>query len=222
MNIRTIAAFLALPLLAACAPQVETTIHLADVEKVLADGAALETPAILRVPQPSEDDCQAGLAALVEKLGAIAPVAGKGQCVSRDGDEFAEIETAVQIVGSDAAIAATGLFALVASRGDGGSVSLSLHVLKPVDDIAGALASGDGVSTDMDPTRFIIRLDNDTAGPLDVAPGEVFVDGQPHLADGAAVTLARKAQIEIRFSDVAAAYAEQGNHYTFASLALSG
>ena len=38
MNIKVIATLLALPLLAACAPQVETTIYLADVEKALAGG----------------------------------------------------------------------------------------------------------------------------------------------------------------------------------------
>ena len=72
--------------LAACAPQVESTIYLADVEKVLADGTALETPALLRIPQSGEDDCKKGLAGLIEKVRALAPVTGKGQCVSLDGD----------------------------------------------------------------------------------------------------------------------------------------
>jgi hypothetical protein len=221
MNVRTIAALLALPLLTACAPQVETTVYLADIQKVLADGKALETPALLRVPQSGEDDCKAGLSALIEKLRALAPVTGKGRCVSSDGDELAEIETAVQIATPESAFDDANLFALVASPGDDGKVSLSFHVLKPAEDIAAALAP-DESGTQLEPTRFILHINNDTAGSLEVTPGEVFVDGQPHLAGGDPVGIARRGEIEIRVSDVASAFAERGNDYTFASLALPG
>ena len=42
MKIKSAATLFALPLLAACAPQVETTIYLSDVEKVRSTGTALE------------------------------------------------------------------------------------------------------------------------------------------------------------------------------------
>jgi hypothetical protein len=220
MKIRTIAALFALPLLASCAPQVETTIYLADVQKVLADGNALETPALLRIPQSGEDDCKAGLGTLIEKLKTLAPVTGKGQCVSKDGDELAEVATAVQIVTPQSAIDDANLFALVASPGEDGRIALSFRVLKPIDMVVKALASEDASSTDFDPTRFTVHVNNDTAGALDVTPGEVFVDNEPHLAGGDPVSIARRGEIEIRFSDVAAAFAEKGNDYTFASLAF--
>lgn len=221
MKIRTFATLLALPLLAACAPQVETTIYLADVQKALSEGNAVQTPALLRIPQSSEDDCKAGLSALIDKLKAIAPVTGKGQCISKDGDELAEIETAVQIVTPNSAFDDANLFALVATPGDDGQVSLSFHVLKPAEDVVAALAP-DESGTQFEPTKFILHVNNDTPGSLDITPGEVFVDGEPHLAGSDPVSIARRAEIEIRFSDVASAFAEKGNDYTFASLALPG
>ena len=222
MNFKIAATLLALPLLAACAPQVETTIYLADVQKVLEDGEALSTPALLRIPQSGEEDCKKGLDALIEKLKALAPVTGKGQCISKDGDQLAEVETAIQIVTPDSTYDAANLFALVASAPDAaGNVPLSLRVLKPIDEIVQALASKDAMSTDFDPTKFVIHLNNDGRGSVSVTPGEVFVDGKPHLAGGAPVDLQRRGEVEIRFSDVASAYAEAGKTYNFATVALS-
>lgn len=222
MNIRLVATLLALPLLAACAPQIESTIYLADVQKVLQDGEALSTPALLRIPQAGEEDCNKGLAALIEKLKALAPVTGRGQCISKDGDQFAEVETVVQIVTPDSGYDAANLFALVASPPDAdGQVGLSFHVLKPIEDIVKALASENNMSTDFDPTIFIIHLNNDARGSATLNTGEVFVDGQPHLAGGDPIILQRRGEVEIRFSDVASAHAEKGNDYRFATVAFA-
>lgn len=221
MNMKLIATLLALPLLAACAPQIESTIYLTDIQKVLADGKALATPALLRIPQSSEDDCKKGLTDLIAKVKTLAPVTGKGQCISKDSDELAEIETSVQIVTKDSTYDPANLFALEAAPADAdGNVALSFHVLKPVADIVKALASDDSMSTDFDPTKFIIHLNNDGSDAVNIAPGEVFVDGTPHLAGGAPINVARRSEIEIRFSNVASAYAEKGNSYSFATLAI--
>ena len=221
MNIKTIATLLALPLLAACAPQVESTIYLADVQKVLADGQALSTPAVIRIPQSGEDDCKKALPDLIAKLKALAPVTGKAQCISKDSDELAEIETAVQIVTPASTYDAANLFALVATPGTtDGTVSLSFHVLKPIDDVIKALAADDSMSTDMDPTKFILHINNDTTGGIDLSPGETFVDNEPHLAGGDPLSVQRRGEIEIRFSDVASAFTEKGNNYTFASFVV--
>ena len=61
MNVKTLAAALALPvLLAACAPEVESTIYLADVMKAVESGESVSVPAVLRVPQSGEDECKEG------------------------------------------------------------------------------------------------------------------------------------------------------------------
>ena len=61
MNIKLVAAALALPvLLAACAPEVESTVYLADVMKAVESGEAVSVPAVLRVPQSGEDECKEG------------------------------------------------------------------------------------------------------------------------------------------------------------------
>jgi hypothetical protein len=221
MNIKAIATLLALPLLAACAPQIETTIYLADVERAVAEGKAIETPALLRIPQAGEEDCNKGLAALIEKVKTLAPATGKGQCISKDGDQLAEVEIGIQIATAEASIGAANLFALIVSRDEDGNGALSFHVLKPIDEIVKALAPPDAMSTDFDPTKFILHINNDGSGPVELRPGEVFVDGEPHLAGGEPVTLQRRGEVEIRFSDVAAAYTEKGNSYSFATLAMA-
>lgn len=221
MKAKLFATLLALPLLAACAPQIETTIYLADVATVLEDGKALAAPALIRIPQGGEEECNKGIEALIEKFKTLAPTSGKGQCISKDGDQLAEIETEVQIVRPDSSIDAANLFALVATAGPAGSVSLAFHALKPIDDVVKALASENAMTTDFDPTKFIVHINNDGRDPVSVTPGEVFLDGEPHLAGGASVSLERRGEIEIRFSDVASAYTEKGNVYTFATLAAA-
>ncbi len=220
MNLKAVATLLALPLLAACAPQVESTIYLTDVHKVLEDGQALATPALLRIPQSGEDDCKKGLADLVAKIATLTPVTGKGKCISKDGDQLAEIETSVQIVTPSSAIDPVNLFTLVAGAADAnGNIPLSFHVLKSLDEIAKAIAPDDHTASDFTPTKFILHINNDGRDAATLTPGEVFVDGEPHLAGGDPVTIQRRTEVEIRLSDVAASFTEKGNNYVFATLA---
>lgn len=220
MNLKALAILFALPLLAACAPQVESTIYLADIQKVLEDGKPLAAPALLRIPQGGEEDCKKGLAALIEKIKTMAPVTGKGQCISKDGDQLAEIETSVQIVTPESTIDPVNLFTLVAKPADAdGNIPLSFHVLKSLDDIAKAIAPDDTTASDFTPTKFILHINNDGADAATLTPGEVFVDGAPHLAGGEPVTIQRRSEIEIRLSDVAGSFTEKGNDYVFATLA---
>ena len=220
MNLKAVATLLALPLLAACAPQVESTIYLTDVHKVLEDGQALATPALLRIPQSGEDDCKKGLADLVAKIATLTPVTGKGKCISKDGDQLAEIETSVQIVTPSSAIDPVNLFTLVAGAADAnGNIPLSFHVLKSLDEIAKAIAPDDHTASDFTPTKFILHINNDGRDAATLTPGEVFADGEPHLAGGDPVTIQRRTEVEIRLSDVAASFTEKGNNYVFATLA---
>ena len=220
MNIKAIATLAALPLLAACAPEVETTINLSDVQKVLASGTALAAPATLRIPQSSEDDCKKGLADLIAKVKAMAPVSGPGQCVERNGDELAEINTAIQIVTPKSNVDPVNLLALNAAPDADGNIALSVHVLKPLGDVVKALMPDSGVSVTLDPTRFTVHVNNDLAADVDALPGEVFVDGTPHLAVDPPLTIAARQSIEIRFNDVAASFLEKGNAYQFIAAAL--
>jgi len=218
MNLKLVLPLLALPLLAACAPQVESTVYVSDLQKVLADNQALATPALIRIPQGGEDDCKKGLAALVEKFKTLAPTTGKAQCISKDGDELAEIETEIQIVTKDSSFDAANLLTLEIGTPDAdGNATLALHMLKPVTDIVKALADDNSMSTEMDPTKFTVHINNDSRDAISLAPAEVFIDGKPHLADGGPVPVDRRGEIEIKFSDVASAFTEEGNSYIFAS-----
>ena len=224
MNLKVLATLLALPLLAACAPEIESTVYLADVQTAIDKGEPVSVPALLRIPQSGEDDCKKGLSALVDKLKTLAPVTGKAQCISKDqhgsGTQLAEIETQVQIVKAGTEVAEPNLFVIEAATTDEGATDLSFKMLKPIADVIAAVQPPDAMSVDFDPSFFILSLNNDTAGTVEASVSNVYVDGKPMVAENAApVSIDRRGSIEIRFSDVASSFVEAGNSYFFATIA---
>jgi len=223
MNLKAIATLLALPLLAACAPEIESTVYLADVQSAVDKGEVVSVPALLRIPQGGEDDCKKGLDALVEKLKALAPVTGKAQCISKDqhgsGTQLAEVETQVQIVPAGRDVSQPNLFVIEAAITDEGRTDLTFKMLKPIAEIIAALQPEDSMQVDFDPSFFILDLNNDTAGPLEATASGVYVDGKPMVAENAEpISLDRRGAVEIRLSDVASSWVEAGNSYFFATV----
>ncbi|MEO8757983.1 MAG: hypothetical protein ABI398_09580 [Devosia sp.] len=227
MNLKLIATLLALPLLAACAPEVESTIYLADVQTAVDKDEAISIPALIRIPQGGEDDCKKGLSDLVEKLKAFAPVTGKAQCISKDqhgsGTQLAEIETQVQIVPAGKQVAQPNLFVIEAATTDEGRTDLTFKMLRPIADVIKALTPPDAMSVDLDPAAFILHLNNDGAGTAEINLANVYVDGNPMVPENAKpVSIERRGVIEIRLSDVASSYVEAGNSYFFATIGPRG
>ncbi len=223
MNVKTIAAALALPvLLAACAPEVESTIYLADVMNAVESGESIAVPAVLRVPQSGEDECKEGLDGLIEKLSALAPTTGKGQCISKDqhgqGTQLAEIETALQIVAAGTDVAAPNLFVLEVAANDEGRADLTLRMLQPIDTVIEALQAENPAQVEFDPSFFLIKLNNDTENAVEIDVNHVFVDGKSSLENDGPVSLDRRGELEIQFSDVASSFVEQGNSFWFATV----
>jgi hypothetical protein len=223
MNLKALATLLALPLLAACAPEIESTVYLADVQTAIDKGEPVSVPALLRIPQGGEDDCKKGLTDLVEKLKAFAPVTGKAQCISKDqhgsGTQLAEIETQVQIVPAGKEVAQPNLFVIEAKATDAGRTDLTFKMLKPVADVIKALTPPDAMSVDLDPSFFMLHIKNDGAGATDLTTSNVYLDGKPVVAENAApVSIERRGAVEIRFSDVASSWVEAGNSYFFATI----
>lgn len=223
MNLKPILAALALPvLLAACAPEVESTVYLADIVKAVESGEAVAVPAVLRVPQSGEDECKEGLDALIEKLKALAPVSGKGQCISKDqhgqGTQLAEIETELQIVPAGTDVTEPNLFVLEAAQTDEGRTDLTLKMLRPIEEVITALQAENPAQVEFDPSFFLINLNNDTDDSVEIAVNHVFVDGKSSLASEGPVELDRRGELKIQFSDVASDYVEEGNSYWFATI----
>jgi hypothetical protein len=223
MNVKTLAAVLALPvLLAACAPEVESTIYLADVMKAVESGESVSVPAVLRVPQSGEDECKEGLAGLIEKLSALAPTTGKGQCISKDqhgqGTQLAEIETALQIVPAGTDVAEPNLFVLEVATTDEGRADLTLKMLQPIDTVVKALQAENAAGVEFDPSFFLINLNNDTDDAVEIAVNHVFADGKSSLESDEPIALDRRGELKIQFSDVASSFVEQGNSYWFATV----
>lgn len=227
MNLKAIATLLALPLLAACAPEIESTVYLADIQSVAEKGEPLSVPAVLRIPQSGEDDCKKGLDALVEKLEALAPVSGKAQCISKDqhgqGTQLAEIETEVQIVPAGADVKQPNLFVLETAMTDEGRTDLTFRMLKPIADVIAALQPPDAMQVDFDPSFIILHIDNDTSGPAEMTISNAYVDSKPLVGENAEpIAIERRGAVEIRLSDVASSYVEAGNSYFFATVGPKG
>lgn len=221
MNVRTIAALIALPLLAACAPEIQSTIYMQDVLKASADNSSLSVPAILRVPQSSEESCLAGLSRIIDNLRTLAPANGKGKCISQDGDQLAEIETEMVIATPESAYGERNLFVLEATAAEPGTYDLAFRLTRPLDEIVRVLAANsDELQADFDPAKFILALNNDADSTIELLPLHVFVDGEPRMPEGDPLALERRKSVEIIFSDVAAEYVSDAKTYRFATLSV--
>jgi hypothetical protein len=92
-------------------------------------------------------------------------------------------------------------------------------MLKPVADVIKALTPPDSMSVDLDPSFFILHINNDGAGPVELTATNVFVDGKPMVGENAQpVNIDRRGDVEITFSDVASSWVEAGNSYFFATI----
>ncbi len=225
MKFKIAATLLALSLLAACAPEIESSIYLQDVAQVVAEQTAISVPAILRVPQSSEESCTKGLSQLIENLKDLAPVSGKGKCVEKNTgsttDQLAEIETEMVIATPDAPFDAQNLFLLEVADAGGGKHDLTFRLMRPIDEIVKKLAvNSDELTADLDPANFIFTLNNDGAGPIQLTAHHVFVDGEPALPETGDIALDRRKTASIVFSDVASTYVERANGYRFATITL--
>jgi hypothetical protein len=219
-------ALLTLPLLlAACAPELESSIYVADVEQAATSGQAVSVPALLRIPQSSKEACEKGLARLIENLRTLAPTNGKGKCVekstSTSTDQLAEIETEMVIATATASFDEKNLLLLEVKPHDETTYDLSFRLLKPIADVVKVLATNsDELQVELDPAKFIFTLNNDSKGSIALLPNHVFVDGQPGLAELGGQTLERRKEVEIVFSDVASSYVEKANGYHFATVTV--
>ncbi len=221
MNLKTFAALAALPLLAACAPEIESAIYVQDVLTVVSGQKAVSVPATLRVPQSGQEDCVKGLPTLIENLKTLAPVTSQGKCIEKDGDQLAEIETEMVITVADAAFDAKNLFILeVGAPQSDGSLPLRFQLTRTLDEIVEVLAANE-FQTEFDPARFILTVNNDSPGSVTLAGNQVFIDGEPHLPEMEPLTLERRKSVQVVFSDVASEYVSAANPYRFANITVT-
>ncbi len=222
-----ILALAALPLLlAACAPEVESSIYVQDIEQAATTGEALSVPAILRIPQSSKEACEKGLSRLIENLKTLAPTSGKAKCIeksnNRSTDQLAEIETEMVIATPTAPFDARNLLLLEVTPQDETTYDLTFRLLRPIDEIVKVMATNsDELQAEFDPARFLFTLNNDSRGTIELTPNHVFVDGEPGLSELGRQTLERRKAVEIVFSDVASSYVEKANGYHFATVTVA-
>jgi hypothetical protein len=222
MQVKVLLAVLPLALLAACAPQVEATIPISAVSSVTAGAKALDTTLLLRIPQSSEEDCKSGLKSTIATLQTFTPIQGTGRCLAIEGDNFAEVETALAIMPAGGTPPPSRLFILIVGITASEGRQLSFRVTRPLDEIAKALNDNYADSTDLGPPAIILNLRNDGAAPVALLPSQSFVDGKPMIGGSAdTTTLAAGATVSFRLSDVASRYLAQANSYPFATLAAT-
>lgn len=226
MRLKLLAALSALPLLAACAPEIESTLYLKDVLAAVSDANVKHVPAVLRIPQSSEESCNKGLTALIEKLRPLAPVTGDGKCVEKNGDQLAEIETQLDLVPEGATDTSTNIFLLdirpaADATAEAPRYSLSFRLGMSLNELITALAADSNeLTASFDPAKFIFVLNNDVEGEtVDVSPLQVFADRAPAMPGDPPITLGYRDQTELTLSDVAAEYVSRAKDYEFAIIA---
>jgi hypothetical protein len=214
LHLRHLASLLALPLLAACAPELHTTVTTSEIARVAATGQPIEATALLRLPQPGFAECEANLSTLVARLEALVSVATEPRCIAQGLDAFAELHTPLPIVDFEAKPDHR-LAALVALPTNSGATDLAFRLLTSYDDIFYTLAADISPRPRLDPAVIAIALRNDGAAPLTLlAGGEVLVDGEAVPRE---TSLPAGATAELRLTAVAATLVESGTDYTFAS-----
>jgi hypothetical protein len=226
MRLKLLAALSALPLLAACAPEIESTLYLEDVLAALSDSTVKQVPAVLRIPQSSEESCTKGLTALIEKLRPLAPVTGDGKCIEKSGDQLAELETQLNLVPEGVSDDTTSIFFVdirpaAGATADAPSLSLSFRLGMSLDELTNALAAdSDELTADFDPAQFIFTLNNDVEGQnVDVFPLQVFADRAPAMPGDPPITLGYRDETELVLSNVASEYVSRAKSYEFAIIA---
>jgi hypothetical protein len=209
-----------LPLLGACAPQVEATIPVSAVFDAGARTISTETPLVLRIPQPSDENCSKDLDRLVTALRKFTPIAVPGRCTNDDGDTFAEVETVLAIMPANRTPSAARLFTLLVgpSASVRGSYLLTFRVTEKVDVVAKAIQGEDAGPFELDPAKITFHLKNDGAAEAALVPGEVFVNGKPQIGLPGTARLPPGGALDIALSDLGARYVADGNAYAFAAL----
>ena len=134
------------------------------------------------------------------------------------GTQLAEIETSLQIVPAGTDVAEPNLFVLEVAQTDEGRADLTLKMLKPIEEVIKALQAENPAQVEFDPSFFLVKLNNDTDDAVEIAVNHVFVDGKSSLASDGPVTLDRRGELKIQFSDVASSFVEEGNSYWFATV----
>lgn len=223
-----LAAVSAVALLAAgCAPEIETRLYMQDLLDALQAEAPLLVPATLRIPESSNDACLEELPVLVEQLTAITPLRDEGTCIEHDGSDFAVFTIDLPILHRGADTETDYLITVEIAEvedGIGAGIALQLSLNQSVASVAEQL-DREGSSPD-DKTGYpqiTIAIDNDSRDPIGVMPNYVFVDGLPALPGmESAVSLDRRASVEITFSDVVAGHVAQGRSALFATVYPGG
>ncbi len=223
-------------LVVGCAPGFETVLYTQDVVEVVQTGEPLGIPALLRVPQASEESCKTDLDKVVAAFSSMIPMQGEGRCVSEAFNNFAELPTMVslQLEGSGDPTALIALEITGVSEQNRDSVGITIRMNRTIEEMTSALRSQSSefrYVPAFDPPTFEVRIENDLREPVVVVPMHTFVDGRPHIPralikegaltfDTEGIELLRRDGLALSLSDVAAAHLSQAGAFTPAVIFL--
>ena len=218
MKPSSLAALLLLPLLSACAPELETGVTIGELQHVARTGQPLVVSALLRLPQTSIARCEADLPLLVAVIQQHTAVGPAPRCMARSLDTFAELPVHLAVSAFDASPANT-LSAITAEPAGDGSISVAYRLLLPYEDILFSATRDIRPRPDIDPTVFIVVLRNDIDTSIEFLPGgQVTIDGKTSQISR---SLAPGETVELHLNPIAAALIQGGGHYTFAQIFTS-
>lgn len=203
------------PLVAACQPAVNTTLHLSDIIAVGNGDMPRETTSLLQVPMAVER-CNAELDTMMAKLGTIVPIR-TAYCRATETESYALFESRATLIPSQSERpGGGGLVIEVAAPSSDGERIYELTVVSMTSRAELVEALGLAEADTVPPAiGFMIENDRPEEFGLQFAP--VFLDGSPMLPDHGLYLPARE-QFEIVLSDVAGAVIAEGNGHMFMTL----
>ncbi len=226
-SLRLAAGVAGIALIAACAPEIEGRLYLADIDEVANGGDVIVMSADLRIPESSEDDCNDGLEKLAAKLGEITPLADDGACVEVDNNQFSQFAIDLPLLAEGASLdtaylAEMRVSAVSDAMGDGTALTLIMN--RTLTDVQDAIGRGKDAgmsitSGEDEQPKFIFTLENDMRDPIRLMANYAFIDDAPSLPGASSpITLDRRESVKIRFSDVVAAHIAEANGFAFATI----
>lgn len=203
------------PLVAACQPAIDTTLHLSDIVAVGNGDTPRETTSLLKVPMAVER-CHAELEAMMAKLGTILPVR-TAYCRTADSESHALFESRATLIPSQSERpGGGGLVIEVAAPSSDGERVYELTVVS-MTSRAALVEALELTEADIVPPAIGFRIENDRPEEFGMQFAPVFLDGSPLLPDHG-LYLPGREQFEIVLSDVAGAAIAEGNGHMFMAL----
>ena len=200
------AAAVAIGVTAGCEINLTADIYTTDLRDAVAGTEGLTAPATMAFQVPGTDDCDEHTASISEIMeGVVSDFSPKG-CESVEMNSFLLADTQMPIVTSEETWnESDALFGLLTLKKDDHIAVTVVMNLDRYGTLAARMKDKFHQTIDLGSSKIILVVNNDDRGDISFAASDVFVNSDP-VHGRETYTVQRRHRVEIRLSNVAAAY----------------